>query len=270
MMEIYNYQSGSSPLLISIPHAGYYIPDAIKVRMTPAGRSSLDTDWYVDKLYNFVKEQNISLLHANYSRYVIDLNRPPDQTVLYPGLHNTELCPLTRFDGMPIYLLGQEPSKHEIELRLKHYWFPYHNKIKQVIDDIINQYGFAIILDAHSIKSSVPSLFKGILPDINFGTNDNKTLPIEIINLLSDVIIQNGQYSHVINGRFKGGYITRNYVNLKRNIFTLQIELSQILYMNETPPFIYDDKKALNLQAVLNKIIDVLLQQADIFKKSYK
>lgn len=230
-MDIFDYRKGNSPLLISMPHAGSYIPEHIQKYMTKNGRASIDTDWYVEHLYDFAKGMGVYWLQANYSRYVIDLNRGSDDKSLYPGRNTTGLCPVSTFAENPIYLDNKTPDENEITLRLESYWYPYHRQLESAIKEIKAQYGYVIVLEAHTIASVVPRFFSGQLPDFNFGTNSGQTCPEQLLNAIRAIDFK--PYSVVFDDVFKGGYITRNYPRPSENVYTLQLELSQAVYMDE-------------------------------------
>jgi len=168
-MEPFRFQPGPAPLLISMPHVGTYLPDALAQRMTDPARAVPDTDWHVDRLYDFAASLGANLLIATHSRYVIDLNRPPDGTVLYPGASNTELCPTTSFDDEPLWQPGEAPGTDEVRQRIEKYWRPYHGQLAQALAGIKSRLGTALLFDAHSIRSEVPRFFAARLPDINLG-----------------------------------------------------------------------------------------------------
>ena len=225
------FREADSPLLISIPHSGTELPEALSSTMTDAAHSVQDTDWYVDRLYAFAGQLNISVVQSSISRYVIDLNRGCDDESLYPGQFTTGLCPLTTFTGEAIYQEGSEPDSSDISDRIEKYWQPYHSRLQQELVRIKRQHGYAILLDAHSIASRVPKLFSGRLADLNFGTNDGKSCSESLISALD--IDSINTFSAVLNGRFKGGYITRTYGNPEQNIQALQLEISQACYLDE-------------------------------------
>lgn len=258
-MEYYRYIPGRLPLIISMPHTGTYVPAAILDRFTEDAKRLPDTDWHMDRLYAFAEELGAHLLIATHSRYVVDLNRGPDNASLYPGQFTTGLCPTTLFNGAPIYQSGQEPNPSEITERTSTYWQPYHTKLSQLLNELKTEHGSAILFDAHSIRSHVSTLFEGKLPDLNFGTADGKTAsPSRIEALLA--IAKDSAYTSVHNGRFKGGYITRNYGRLAENIESIQLELCQCNYMSEEYPFAYDSAKASSLQGVLQHILAQLIK----------
>ena len=215
-----------------MPHSGIEIPEYIVKTMTQEALMRKDTDWFVDKLYDFAPLLGANIIKPTFSRYVIDLNRGVDRINLYPGANSTELCPTTTFNLSSIYLEGKEPSVEEIENRIEKYWQPYHNCIQKRLAEIKAKHGFAILLDAHSILSEVPRFFEGQLPDFNFGTVDDTSSASAVINSIQG--INYSPYSMVCNQRFKGGYITRAYGQPDENIHTIQLELSQHTYMNES------------------------------------
>lgn len=255
-METFRYIEGRLPLVISIPHGGTYVPPAIEARLTPAARTVPDTDWHVPELYAFAQELGAHLLIATHSRYVIDLNRGPDNASLYPGQFTTGLCPSTFFDGAPLYE-STPPDAAETEQRKATYWQPYHSKLQTVLAEQKAQHGEVILFDAHSIRSRVSTLFDGQLPDLNFGTADGKTMKAPLVEQLINRAA-NSPYSHVLNGRFKGGYITRRYGAPDSGVQALQLELAQCNYMEEDFPFRYAPAKAEKLQTTLRALLEIL------------
>lgn len=232
-MEIFTLESGRAPLLVSLPHDGSHIPDALAARMTPAARTAPDTDWFVSRLYAFARELGASILRPNHSRYVVDLNRPPDDVSLYPGLNTTGLCPSVRFTGEPVYLPGQEPDAAEVAARVERYWRPYHDALADELARLRARFGRALLWDGHSIRGELPFLFEGRLPDLNLGTASGTSCTPALQARLASVLASQTRYSHVINGRFKGGYITRHYGNPARGVEAIQLELAQSTYMDE-------------------------------------
>lgn len=257
-METFHYISGSIPIIISIPHAGTYVPDTIFSRFSDSAKKLPDTDWHVAKLYDFARELDIHWLVATHSRYVIDLNRAPDDQTLYPGKFTTGLCPITQFDGTPIYHSDDLPTIQEISERKLKYWQPYHHKLQSLIKQLKSHHHKVILFDAHSICSQVPMLFEGTLPDLNLGTGDGISAEPSLMEKLIQ-LCQQTTYSLAYNGRFKGGYITRHYGNPQNGIQALQLELAQKNYMDEQYPYHYDDNKAQKLQNVLQGIIRALI-----------
>lgn len=256
MKKNYLFHNRNSPLLFSIPHDGDVIPAEIAVKMNDFALKTPDRDFFVSQVFNFAKDFDISILKTHISRYVIDMNRPANNESLYPGQSVTELCPTTSFDEKDIYINGV-PDNNEIEKRISEYWKPYHQIISDKLEVIRQQHGFAILIDCHSIKSQVPRFFEGQLPDINIGTNDGKSCSDDLMNKFINVLEKQNKYSYVVNGRFKGGYITRHYGNPEENIHTIQIELSQINYLNELKNR-YDYEKAERLKTVLIRAVNSL------------
>lgn len=249
-------RAGSSPLLISMPHAGVGLPAALKARMTEVARTLPDTDWHIEKLYDFAAELDASVVKANLSRYVIDLNRDPLGTSLYPGENVTELCPTTTFASEPVYVTGQMPDEAEIKERVYFYGQPYHALLRAEIKRIKDLHGFCILFDAHSIASQVPRFFDGKLPDLNWGTNDGTTCSPLITNLVDSHHDDTGSsFSAVTNGRFKGGYITRNYGSPQEGVHAIQLEIAQCAYMNENPPYAWD---LLGAEPLKNYLLDLM------------
>lgn len=258
-MDVYRFRQGSSPLLVSMPHVGTYLPPALAARMTAEGRTVPDTDWHIDRLYDFLEPLDATLLAATHSRYVIDLNRPPDNTSLYPGSSVTGLCPVDRFDNGPIYGNGAPLAADEIEERRITYWQPYHDAIVAALSQIHAQHGYALLFEAHSIRSVVPRFFEGRLPDINLGTASGASADPELAARLIECAGEAVAYTSVLNGRFKGGYITRHYGAPHDHVHAVQLELAQITYMDEDPPFAFDEAKANGVRPVLRSIVETML-----------
>lgn len=260
-MEIFSLIEGDSPLLVSSPHSGQYVPEDIVSRMTNAGRAVGDTDWHIEKLYGFAPAMGISLLHANYSRYVIDLNRDKDGSSLYPGANVTELCPTTSFNMEDIYLPNMAPQREEIVDRVARYWQPYHDALRKQIARIKAKHGYCILFEAHSIRSEVARFFEGELPALNWGTDTGKTADNALLEIAFDFFEKNApSLSQVMNGRFKGGYITRAYGKPDENVHAMQLEMAQRVYMEETPPYAWDAEKAKLIQSHLQQLFDLFLR----------
>ncbi len=256
--QVFHFTQGSGPLLVSMPHVGTHIPSNISDKLSEHALKITDTDWHVDQLYNFLGQIGASVLRATHSRYIIDLNRGADGTALYPGQSETELCPTTGFDSAPLYRDGMIPDETEILKRRKAFWLPYHQMLKNELERIKQQYGYAILWDAHSIKSRVPRFFDGQLPDLNIGTGNGISCDPGLAETLLKAG-QNSDYSTVLNGRFKGGYITRNYGDPTNNIHAIQMEISQFTYMDEDHPFPFREEKAELLRPTLKKMITKIL-----------
>ena len=257
MKPVFSFQRGSTPLLVSIPHAGTAVPESIATGLTADALKLPDTDWFVDRLYDWAAEWGAGVLTANYSRYVIDLNRPPDDTALYSG-PGTGLLPRQTFDGAPLYREGANPGATELPRRLAAYWKPYHEKIATELENVREQFGYALLLDAHSIRAEVPRLFEGRLPDLNLGSNSGASAHPDLIAASFRALTANRRYSAVVDGRFKGGYITRHYGNPLEHCHALQLEMCQSIYMREGPPA-YDPAQAGPVRAVLQGLVDALL-----------
>ncbi|NVK23221.1 MAG: N-formylglutamate amidohydrolase [Kangiellaceae bacterium] len=227
---VFELEEFESPLIVSIPHNGQFIPHDVLKTMLPTALDSADTDWYLSQLYAFTSDLNVTRLSSNYSRYLIDLNRDSSGKVLYANADNTELCPTSTFDLEPLYDEDEQPDATEIKRRTELYWKPYHHQLQRLIDKAKAQFGYAIVFEAHSIAQEVPRFFDGKLPDFNFGTNDGQTVNESLAKLIED--FDTSDYSKVINARFKGGFITRHYAKPEDNVFTIQLELSQANYLD--------------------------------------
>ena len=254
-MEPYRFRAGTSPLLVSMPHVGTAVAPDIAQDMTEAARQLPDTDWHVDRLYDFLGALGASVIAATQSRYVIDLNRAPDGRALYPGASNTELCPTTTFAEEPIYRPGAEPDADEIARRRKTVWEPYHRRLGEALKALRARHGIAFLWDAHSIRSEVPRFFEGRLPDLNIGTGGGESAAAELVTAVAAAAGASPHYSSVVDGRFKGGYITRNYGDPASGIHAIQLELSQITYMGEDPPFGFREDRAAHIRPVLRSML---------------
>ena len=257
MNPVFSFKRGTTPLLVSIPHAGVHLPRSVDVRLTLEARQLPDTDWFVDRVYQWVAEKGGGILTANYSRYVIDLNRPPDDAALYAGA-GTGLLPEEAFDGKALYLKGMNPGRDEGRQRLKQYWMPYHEKLRSELVELKHRFGHAVLLDAHSILSEVPRLFDGTLHDLNLGSFQGASADPGLVSACTTALGTDPQFSLVLNGRFKGGYITRNYGCPANSIHALQLEMAQSTYMIEAPPT-YDERRAGKLVPVLQNFVDTLI-----------
>jgi N-formylglutamate amidohydrolase len=250
-------RAGGSPLLVSIPHAGTALTDAVAARLTDTGARLPDTDWHVPRLYGFLDGLDASVIEARYSRYVVDLNRPPDDEPLYSG-PTTGLFPQVTFDGEPLFRPGAEPGPEARRGALDGIWHPYHRELADMLAAIRRRHGYAILFDAHSIRSMVPRLFEGRLPDLNVGTAGGASCAASLGDAVAGVCADSG-YSSVVNGRFRGGYITRAYGAPADGIHAVQLELAQCNYMEESPPFAYRPERAAQLQPVLRRVLETLL-----------
>jgi N-formylglutamate deformylase len=246
-----------------MPHCGTYLPPTLRPRLTDAAQALPDTDWHVDRLYDFAAGLGAGILRATHSRYVIDLNRPPDDRPLYPGASNTELVPTTLFDEGPVYRPGAAPDAGEAAERLAGYWRPYHERLAAELAALHDRFGVALLFDAHSIRSVVPRFFAGRLPDLNLGTGDGRSAAADLTDSLVEAASKTETYSTVLNGRFKGGYITRTYGRPAAGIHAVQLELSQATYMDEDPPYAFRDDRAAALRPVLRRLLEALLKWSD-------
>lgn len=258
---LYHFIEGEAPLLLSIPHAGTYVPDDLRARLTPAAQPLPDTDWHVDRLYEAALGLGMGAIIATHSRYVVDLNRPPDDTPLYRTA-TTGLCPTKLFDGAPIYAPGDEPDARERAARVDAYWRPYHEQLRRALDLLRERCGVALLFDAHSIRSEVPRLFDGVLPDFNVGTNDGRSAAPELEARVASACKAAPGFTTVVNGRFKGGYITRHYGRPDRSIHAIQLELAQRTYMGEDPPYPFRTDLSGQVRPVLRNILASLLEGA--------
>jgi N-formylglutamate deformylase len=256
--ETFALHRGHAPLLVSLPHDGSVIPEAIASRMTEAARAAPDTDWHVARLYAFARELGASVLVPKYSRYVVDLNRPPDDVSLYPGQNTTGLCPIVQFSGEPVYRDDQQPSPGEIAARVDTYWQPYHAVLSEELQRLRAQHGRIVLWEGHSIRGECPFLFDGRLPDLNLGTAAGSSCSSALQLKLEAALALQRRYDFVVNGRFKGGYITRHHGDADNGIDAVQLEMSQRIYMDEDT-FAYDETKARDTEQVIRKLLEAVL-----------
>ena len=261
-MHTYDFHPGSSPLLVSQPHAGTHVPESVAARMTEEALAVPDTDWHVDRLYDFAADLGASVLCARLSRYVVDLNRAPDGRELYPGASNTELCPTTTFDEEAVYRAGRGPDEAEVAARRERYWQPYHLKLRETLDALRERHGVALLFDAHSIRSQVPRFFAGRLPDLNLGTAGGSSCAPGLEGRLAAIVGDAAPYSGVVNGRFKGGFITRAYGAPGNAVHAVQLELSQATYMQEDWPHTFREDLAARVRPVLRRLLEAMLEWA--------
>jgi N-formylglutamate deformylase len=222
------------------------------------GRGLEDTDWHVDKLYSFAADEGATLIVATHARTVVDLNRSPAGGLLYPGQNETTICPTETFDGAPLYATAP-PTPAEIANRVETYWRPYHNALAHQLTRLKTLHGGVHLLDAHSIRSTVPRLFPGVLPDLNFGTNSGAAArPGLAARALAATA--NAGFTQILDGRFRGGYITRHYGNPADGVQAIQLELARNTYLDEANPTRFDPARAARLIAILRLLVRELLR----------
>jgi len=257
--SIYTLQRGHTPLLVSLPHAGTVIPAPMLAAMQPRAREVEDTDWFLDRLYAFVIDMGASLIVPRHSRYVVDLNRPSDNQPMYAGANNTELCPTRFFSGEPLYREGLAPTPEEVAQRVGSYWRPYHAALRDELARLRADHGHAILFDGHSIKSQLPWLFEGKLPDLNLGTASGTACAPALRDALAALLQAQTQYTVAVDGRFKGGHITRHYGQPTQGVHAVQLEKCWSTYMHEAPPYTWDGDHAARLQPLLRQMVHTML-----------
>jgi N-formylglutamate deformylase len=251
----FRFKAGRLPMLVSMPHAGLEVPDDVAAGMAPCAQARADTDWHLPQLYAFLDEMGVSTISAQWSRYLIDLNRPPENTNLYPGLDTTGLCPVDTFGRERLYQQGREPDQAEVQRRLDLYWRPYHEQLRAELDRLKAEHGAVVLWEAHSIASKVPRFFEGRLPDLNFGTAEGTSCAPGLEQAILGVARAQDRFSVALNGRFKGGHITRHYGQPANGVHAIQLEMCQCLYMNEAPPFAYRPDVAADVQPLLRDMV---------------
>jgi len=257
--SIYALHRGTKPVLVSLPHVGTLIPDPLKPRLVERALTAEDADWHLDRLYAFAQDLGASVIVPRHSRYLIDLNRPPENSPMYAGANNTELAPTRLFSGEPLYRAGQAPTDAEVQQRLARYWRPYHGALAAELARLKSEHGHAVLWDGHSIKSVLPWLFEGKLPDLNLGTAGGASCAPSLRAALTQVLAAQDRYTHVTDGRFKGGYITRHYGQPPAGVHAVQLEMCWSTYMDERPPYAVDPQRAVQLEPVLRALLQSVL-----------
>lgn len=257
---------GSSPLVLSMPHPGTGLPAEIAAQLNARGKLVEDTDWHMRQLYGFAERFQPTIVEAGLSRFVIDLNRDPAGVSLYPGQATTELVPITTFDGAPIWQTN--PDEAEIARRREAYFQPYHDALAAEIAYATAQYGFCLLWDCHSIRSVIPRLFPGTLPTLNLGTNSGASAA-PAVEAAATAAMAGSAFTQVVNGRFKGGWITRHYGRPAEHAHALQMEIALSAYLDdEAAPWTFAPAKAASLQATLSAMIEAALAAAAQLERS--
>jgi N-formylglutamate deformylase len=259
-MPLYMLHRGRTPLLVSLPHAGTHMPPDIAATLQPRALQVEDTDWHLDKLYAFATELGASLITPGHSRYVVDLNRPRDNQPMYAGANNTELCPTRFFTGDALYREGMAPSQAQVQERVATYWQPYHDALRDELARLKATHGHAVLFDGHSIKSELPWLFDGKLPDLNLGTASGAACAPALRDALGAVLRSQQRFSVAIDGRFKGGHITRHHGRPAEHVHAVQLEQCWSTYMRETPPFEWDAARAAGVQPLLRELVRTMIE----------
>jgi N-formylglutamate deformylase len=257
--DVFTLYPGTQPLLVSMPHVGTLVPPDLQPRMVQRALEVEDTDWHLEKLYHFVRSTGASMIVPRYARYVIDLNRPSENTPMYAGANNTELCPTRFFTGDPLYREGMAPDDAEIARRIQTYWSPYRYALEAELTRLRTAHGHAVLFDAHSIKSEIPWLFEGRLPDLNLGTVNGASTAPALRDALAQVLAAQSTFSYVVDGRFKGGHITRHYGRPQEGWHAVQLEMCWSCYRQETPPYRLDETRANKVRPVLQQLVQTML-----------
>ncbi len=243
---------GEGPIILAQPHSGIFVPSDIFANLTGDARGLADTDWHIPELYEGLVP-DATIVRANFNRYVIDANRSPDGGSLYPGQNTTSLVPLQDFDGCPIW--KKPPEDTEVQRRTKLFHAPYHDALKGEISRAKAQHGFAVLYDCHSIRSTIPWLFEGTLPDLNIGTNSGASCAPRVEQAVTTACRDAAAFTSVTNARFKGGWTTRHYGNPAEGIHCIQMEVAQSAYLEtEQAPFTLSHEKSARLREALARV----------------
>lgn len=248
--SVYEIRRGDSPLILGLPHTGTFVPEDVRAQLNDNGRALADTDWHIERLYDGLAP-GATTVRALFHRYVIDANRDPQGMSLYPGQNTTGLVPLTDFDGVALWREAAVPDEAEVLRRRAAFHHPYHVALAAEIKRVKARHGVAIVFDCHSIRSCIPWLFNGRLPDLNIGTDEGRSCAPALQESAFGTAAASG-YTHVLNGRFKGGWTTRHYGRVAEGVHAIQLEIAQSAYLvTEVAPFDYDDAKAARLRETL-------------------
>jgi len=257
----YRYRYGASPLVVSMPHVGTFVPASIARSLNECAARRPDTDWHLPRLYNFLEELDATVITASFSRYVVDVNRPPDGANLYPGRDTPRLCPTDTFGRELLYREG-EPSGEEIGRRVAATWQPYHRRLAMEVERVKARHGVAVLWDAHSITAEQPRLFEGRLPDFNLGTGAGTSCDPALAQSLRVALQRHAGYTSVLDGRFQGGYITRHFGDPASNTHAVQLEMVEDVYMDEEPPFAFRPERAARVRPILREQLEIALDFA--------
>lgn len=252
----YRYRYGSSPLVVSMPHVGTYVPPSIARTLNDCAALRPDTDWHLPRLYDFLEAIDATLVTASFSRYVVDVNRPPDGANLYPGRDTPKLCPTDTFGREALYRDG-DPGDAEVRRRVETTWQPYHRRLAREVERVRARHGVAVLWDAHSITAVQPRLFEGRLPDFNLGTADGTSCDPALARSLAVALQRHAGYTSVLDGRFKGGYITRRFGDPGNGVHAVQLEMVEATYMDEEPPFAFRSERAAGVRPILRELLQV-------------
>ncbi|MBY8827720.1 N-formylglutamate deformylase [Hephaestia mangrovi] len=266
MTDWLSVSRGDAPLVLAFPHTGTDIPVDIEARLVSPDLARKDADWWVDKLYAFAADRGATMVRTSISRSVIDVNRDPWGASLYPGQATTGLCPVTTFDGEPLYRDGEEPDEAEIDTRKARWFAPYHDALAAEIDRLHKAHGRVVLYDCHSIRSVIPRLFDGALPHFNIGTYNGTTCAPELEERVA-AACDASAFTRVVNGRFKGGWTTRHYGAPDHDIHAIQMELACRGYLDEPIgadpepwPVPFDPEYARPMTAILTRVIQACLE----------
>ncbi len=257
-MSLWTLQRGDGPVVVNVPHAGTHVPMTLAPLLSPEARALPDTDWHVEKLYAFAVEAGATLMCATHSRYVVDLNRDPSGAALYAGADNTEICPTRTFAGAPVYAAPAPLAADDVAARVAGWFSPYHAALAAEVARVRARHGYAILPPAHSSRSVVPRCFAGPRPHHNTGRADGASAAAAVQACAAAVLAGAAGFTHVVNGRFKGGWITRHYGRPAAGVHALQLEVAQACYMDEEPPYPWDPGRAAPLGQLLRRLVAAL------------
>lgn len=259
MNEVFTLYRGTAPLLVSLPHCGTWLPDGLKPRLVERALAVEDTDWHLERLYAFAKDLGASLIVPRASRYVVDLNRPPENAPMYPGQNNTELVPTRFFTGDALYRDGELPDEAEVQQRVRQWWRPYHEALAAELARLRAEHGHAVLFDGHSIKGELPWLFEGSLPGLNLGTASGASCAASLQQRLTSHLTAWTRDSYAVNGRFKGGHITRHYGRPREGVHAVQLEMAWRCYLDEGQPSQWDEERAAAITPLLRQLVQTMI-----------
>ena len=258
--------NGHSPTIFNSPHSGRkYSRHFLSQSVLNLDRIRLSEDFYVDKFLEPAVEFGSVFLEACFPRSFIDVNRSSkelDEKLIY-NLEKTSANPRTlaglgvvpRVVGSGLDIYQTKMPLNEVEYRLNSYYFPYHKKLRQVIDQSVAKFGYAILFDFHSMPHSCinySSKRKSFIPQVVLGDCFGASCEGELSEKVFNLFCAAG-FRVEMNNPFSGGFITKNYGVPKENVQAIQVEIDRSLYMNETDYTLHSGY--LNLKEKLRSVI---------------
>ena len=241
-VEITHPEFAPTPVLVEVPHSGLQVPADVEPQIDATPTAVLrDADMYVDQLYERAPQNGATLLVSRVSRYVVDLNRGPEEvdSAAVPRHPHARHIPArgvvwrARTDGTP--LLRSPLTTQQFARRIQLYYEPYHQTLREVATELRSRHGHVVILAAHSMPSTGRRVFGGRVvrrADVVPGTCGRSTADGRIIDLI-DAHFRQAGLSVKHDDPYRGGWTTTRYGAPKRGQHAVQIELNRALYVDE-------------------------------------